>query len=476
MCLGTETGYQTTRRYCLVLSKIEKPLQRHRWCVLVVFSVALIYVLARRDNYADPPIVTDESTATARPRGKGQGAITITSRPVIKHEGDSTDSIRAVGEDDREKAPDIMAALLKGADDSVASDTRVRSGEPSTFKHQTPEKLPSLNAKPDEKSGLQSSSAYRVIVNTPCVVILAGNQSHKRYAVFSANSDDKDYTYAFLLPLTTMSWRRIGYGSIVLIVGRLQDWRDVPVTNYILESTLDQGAIVVFLQGAAAGNSVMLSQTSRLFAAALVPLNDTSQTVLVTSDADIWPVDEHLYTIESNITSIRSINAFCCGEFLHRGRAYRMLPLTNIVATVATWRMLIRQKGALPSCPDDIVAYFAREFGELARRDVRKGENEGWFMDQHMASLWLDDWRRQHGNESVRYVKRNIARDRIDSNHWFPYVIRDLKDAHVLLVTHTDAVWRRVRPLLKLLYGLTSTEFLWCEQYRDGFIRRFSPM
>lgn len=468
--------YQTTRSYSPVLSKIEKTLQKHRWCFLVIFSFALIYVLARRDNYAATPIIIDEIAATARPRGKAQHAMTSSSRPVKRREGDTVFTIRTIGKDDREKAPGIMAALLKSADDSVVTNTRDRSGEPSALIHQTPKVLPALNANLDQKNGLLSSSAYTVIVNTPCVVILAGKQSHKRYAVFSANSDDKDYTYAFLLPLTTMSWRRIGYGSIVLIVGRLQEWRDVPITNYILESTLSQGAVVVFLQGAAADSSVMLSQTSRLFAAALVPFNDTSQMVLVTSDADIWPVDEHLYTIESNTTSILSINSFCCGEFLHNGLPYRMLPLTNIVATVATWRMLIRQKGALPSCPDDIVAYFARDFGVLARQGVRKGENDGWFMDQHMVSLWLADWQRQHGNRSVRYVGRDIGRDRIDSNRWFPYTIRDLKDAHVLLGTHADDVWRRVRPLLKLLYGLTSTEFLWCEQYRDEFLRRFSPM
>ncbi|KAI0214037.1 hypothetical protein LSAT2_000856 [Lamellibrachia satsuma] len=462
-----------------VLTKIQTPTKKYRWCLLVIFSVVLMYVLTQRDDYDATPIVVGENAATAGPSGEAQYVMMISSRPVNRKEGDRVFNIRTNNKGDRERAPGIMAALLKNADEADASQTWSRSGAPPALEHRTqltPFGVATLNTNDAPKNGVRSRSAYSVIVNTRSVVVLAGRQSYKRYAVFSANSNDNDYTYSFLLPLTAMTWRRIGYGSVVVIVGNLQEWRDVPLTNHILESTLEQGATVVFLQGASAENSVMLSQTSRLFAAALIPFNDTSDTALVTSDADIWPMEEDLYSIQSNITSILSINAFCCGNFQHKGSSYRMLPLTNIVASVATWRMLIRQKGALPSCPDDIVAYFSREFGELARRGVRKGENNGWFMDQHMASLWLADWHRQYGNGSVRYVRRDIGRDRIDSNRWFPYTMRNLKDAHVLLGTHTESVWRRVRPLLKLMYGPTSTEFRWCEQYRDDFLRHFSPI
>ena len=315
---------------------------------------------------------------------------------------------------------------------------------------------------------------YDVILSTPCLVVLAGNHSHKRYAVFSSNWDGDSFTYSFLLPLTALAWRRIGYGSVVLIVGELQKWRSTPARNHILESTLEQGAIVVFLQGAPSVNSVMLSQVGRLFAAALVPFNGSSDSVLVTSDADIWPMKAATYDLPSGRTSIVSINAFCCGYFRHNGTAYRLLPLSNFVANLTTWRKLIRRHTVLPSCAGDILTYAESVFGATARNAVVKGGNVGWNMDQYIMSMWVDDWQRHFGNGSVAYVRRDCGQDRIDRISWAPRTLHGAIDAHVLLESHEERTWKRVRPLLNLLYGKTSSEFRWCERYQRLFLKLIS--
>ena len=263
---------------------------------------------------------------------------------------------------------------------------------------------------------VNNQSKYALIVSTPCLVILAGKQSDTRYAVFSANWDGDSYRYSFMLPLTTMAWRRIGYGSVVLIVGNLQNWRNNPTRNYILESTLEKGAIVVFLQGAPAVNSVMLSQISRLLAAAFVPFNSKLNLVLLTTDADIWPGNETAYELPSKLVSIKVTNAFCCGKFNHKGTSYQMYPMTNIIANLTTWRMMIRRHISTISCANDIVTYAKREFGSIATRVVHKGGNDGWYMDQHIASIWIADWNRHHN--SVSYVGRYCRKDRIDRIRW----------------------------------------------------------
>ena len=463
--------YQDTFTCWSITTKIEATSKRHRWCVLIILCVISLcagLIINRRRAATPVGIIENATTTISRPYPQSN-ASGLDNKKEDYHKRVST---LPMNENDRERAPGLLAALLKSADDDAA-----RRNSPSTshaaVELGVPHPLHANNAHGDV---LGLPYAYRVLVNTPCLVILAGKQSFKNYAVFSADSEDRGYTYSFLLPLTTMTWRRLGYGSVVLIVGSLQKWRDLPITNHILESTLEQGAIVVFLQRTAKHHSVMLTQTSRLFAAALVPFNDTSDTMLVTSDADIWPIHGDMFNIESNKTSVLSTNAFCCGDFRHKGSAYRMLPLTNIVASVDTWRQLILQKGALPTCPDDIVSYFAEEFGAVANYDVVKGENKGWFMDQHMASIWLAQWHREHGNESVRHIGRDIPRDRIDTNFWFPYMVHNLQDAHVLLGTHSDVVWRRVKPLLKLLFGLSSANYRLCIDYRDKFLQYFSPM
>ena len=315
---------------------------------------------------------------------------------------------------------------------------------------------------------------YDVILSTRCLVMLAGNQSHKRYAVFSSNWDGDSFKYSFLLPLTTLAWRRIGYGSVVLIVGNLQKWRSTPARNYILESTLEQGAIVVFLQGAPSGNSVMLSQVGRLFAAAFVPFNGSSDSVLVTSDADIWPVKAATYDLPSDRTSIVSINAFCCGYFKHKRTKYRLLPMTNFVANVTTWRKLIRRHTVLPSCAGDILTYAESVFGATARKAVKKGGNDGWNIDQYMMSMWVDDWQRHFGRGSVAYVRRECNRDRIDRFSLIPTILNTTIDAHLVLRPYEEVRWELIRPLLNLLYG--SKSYRWCEKYRQHFLEIISTV
>ena len=303
--------------------------------------------------------------------------------------------------------------------------------------------------------------------------MLAGNQSHKRYAVFSSNWDGDFYIYSFVLPLTTLAWRRIWYGSVVLIIGDLHQWRSTPARNHILESTLEQGAIVVFLQGAPSANSVMLSQVCRLFAAAYVPFKGSSDSVLVTSDADLWPVKAATYDLPSGRASIVSIHAFCCGYFRHNGTAYRMLPMANFVANVTTWRKLIRRHTVLPSCAGDILTYADSVFGATARKPVKKGGSVGWYMDQHLMSMWVDDWQRHFGNGLVAYVRTSRSQ-RIDRSRWAPHTLDGAIDAHLLARSYEEKTWKRTRPLLNLLYGNTSSEFRWCERYHSRFLKLIS--
>ena len=218
----------------------------------------------------------------------------------------------------------------------------------------------------------------------------------------------------------------------------------------------------------------MLSQVGRLFAAAFVPFNGSSDSVLVTSDADIWPVKAATYDLPSGRASIVSINAFCCGYFRHNGTAYRVLPMSNFVAKVTTWRKLIRRHTVLPSCAGDILTYAESVFGATARKSTKKGGNVGWYMDQYMMSMWVDEWQRHFGNGSVAYVRRECRKDRIDRISWAPRTRHGVVDAHLLLKSHEERTWKRVRPLLNLLYGNTSSEFRWCERYQRLFLKLIS--
>ncbi len=92
--------------------------------------------------------------------------------------------------------------------------------------------------------------------------------------------------------------------------------------------------------------SVCLSvrQVVRLFAAnilrAVFPrLPGLDAVYLLTSDADIWPLSADAYRLPPK-ARILALNSDCCPAFTHRGRSYRMLPMTNVGTDIWTWSQL----------------------------------------------------------------------------------------------------------------------------------------
>ena len=100
---------------------------------------------------------------------------------------------------------------------------------------------------------------------TPSSVIV----SSRRFAVFSC-ATSLSVDYAFYLPLTVLAWRRIGFESIILIVGEKSQWEIHPVLSHVLDTLtkLSDICTVLFLS-ADVENHVMLSQTARIFVANL---------------------------------------------------------------------------------------------------------------------------------------------------------------------------------------------------------------
>jgi len=65
--------------------------------------------------------------------------------------------------------------------------------------------------------------------------------------------------FIFLLPLTTLAWKRIGWDRVVIIVGSSNVWNSDPLLYTVLTSVRELDAIVVLLD-AHPRNSVIVSQ------------------------------------------------------------------------------------------------------------------------------------------------------------------------------------------------------------------------
>lgn len=74
----------------------------------------------------------------------------------------------------------------------------------------------------------------------------------------------RGYDYAFYLPLTALAWERIGFKSLVVIIGSRIEWEREPALNYVL-SSLEGRKAEIFFVDAIQEERVMLSQVARVF-------------------------------------------------------------------------------------------------------------------------------------------------------------------------------------------------------------------
>jgi len=83
----------------------------------------------------------------------------------------------------------------------------------------------------------------------------------RKYAVLSTTSagNAQSLGFMFLLPLTVLAWKRIGFDSIVLVVGSENYWLSYSLPNLVLTSLRRFDAVVIFLD-AHPTNAVMVSQ------------------------------------------------------------------------------------------------------------------------------------------------------------------------------------------------------------------------
>ncbi len=275
--------------------------------------------------------------------------------------------------------------------------------------------------------------------------------------------------YAFLLPLTALAWRRIGFGCIVLLAGDSKKWKADPVFYVIYLNLRKLNCVLIFLN-ISHQNEIMLSQTVRLFAANLLPANGSEkEPYLITADADIWPIDRKSFLLPKG-KAILSLNSACCGSFKHtNNRTYQMLPMSYVGMNQSTWKAVTKRHGIQPNSVARIVERLQKEFGKVVLEPVTRGPNLGWYLDQRMISVLIFDWLRDHKDgENILQLRPGFpGKGRIDRIDWNPDTIEGKKDAHIPKHAYRIGTWKTLKPLLKQLHSEKDCEF--CENYTETF-------
>ena len=312
-------------------------------------------------------------------------------------------------------------------------------------------------------------------LNRAVVLPIVGSFSNgKDYAIISASLGAElkhKYKYAFPLPLTVLAWRRVGFRCIVILVGTKDSWISKSGGKLIYDKLIELEAIVVFME-ASEKSQTMISQVSRVFVPAILGMDTriTNDTYVITSDADLFPVNKQLYKLTNN-SDILSLNSDCCRPFNHKGKNYKMLPMANIGMKVNMWADLVSSHNPMGSVPvksEEMRQYLHAEFGNVTDAKVTKGENLGWYLDQRLISILVKSDKPKE-TVSIMYQKRHTGQDRIDRSRWNPTSLKGINDSHILEYCYRSSTWQRMSPLLKLMFQPAEVE--WCNSYQTNFLK-----
>ena len=294
------------------------------------------------------------------------------------------------------------------------------------------------------------------------------------YAIFACSSPNdasrRGLDYVFHLPLTALAWERIGFKCIIPIIGNQTEWRSSPLLSLVLTQLEARKAEILFVEAPKHLHRI-LSQTARVFAVNVDRFPAKSDDYVITSDADLWPLNRDHFTPKKGKKLIL-VHSQCCGFFQINGTVYPMYAMSNIGATVATWQQILNEGHRFANDSSSIMQYLEDVHGPRVRDGVMAGN---WYVDQETVSLRIHQWIDKYSNESVYYVS-DQGFDRVDRFRWTTDLnqsahnqthFRHMFDAHL----PGKSRWNDIQPLLQLMFGLESWQLQWAHDYVDNFNR-----
>nr|CAH0102665.1 unnamed protein product [Daphnia galeata] len=298
------------------------------------------------------------------------------------------------------------------------------------------------------------------------------------YAVFCTTTPNgesyRSYDYAYNVPLTALAWERIGFKSIVLIIGSRCEWENDPTLSLILSRLEERSGIAIFVKTSLNYRST-ISQMARIFVTNFKEFPGKESDYLITSDADLWPIRKEHFIPHSNM-DIVLVHGECCGEFKMNNKFYSMYPMSNIGATVSIWRQLMNENHSIAYDSESILNYLQDVFGEISWSSDIVGR-ETWYMDQRLISIRIAEWMELHGQNSV-YRVSDKGFSRADRASWAEVEKLSSEqflskfDSHLPRKGYLPKQQAKIKPLIDFMYGNNSLESKWIHKYNQEFLEK----
>ena len=248
----------------------------------------------------------------------------------------------------------------------------------------------------------------------------------QKFAIISASLESKD-NYMFNLPMVCLSWRRIGFEPIVLIVNSsLSSSSNNPQADLTIHYLNLFKIRIIFIESLNEYEKIV-SMLVRIFAGLILNLSDND--ILITSDSDLYPVNRKYYEIinnnnnnNNNNESIYVWNAFCCGYFKHDNENYRMYPISSIAMSKLKWRQVMQLNNETNNelNGDFILKKIAQTFNVTIfikkNNQIIKGD-QVWYLDQTWISINIKKYLKKNSKNLIRMPYTGLRLDRAMSKH-----------------------------------------------------------
>lgn len=321
-----------------------------------------------------------------------------------------------------------------------------------------------------------------------------------------------DHDYAFLLPLTAMLWRRIGFEPLALIVGRNGDdkgnkmggsleWATDKSAHIALDAIREQNINVYSVAAADGYPYATTAQAVRQHAAALTAISSIgieksliyAQQMdiadgdwLMPADTDLWPIGQKFYTRHQG-SPFKAVSYYWNGDnFLTRdhflkavneGKRSQTLPTCHVAMRVRDWRLVY---DLTPS--ENLESATKRTLDAWYAKFPRDGFNT-WMSDQDIMTYKLcsqswfpqgrppDDGGSYEAGEVLFVGRRGQPPvDRLDRSHVADWN-RDFNasrwvDAHLPRSPWSVENWVKLR---RILEALLPDQVEWANEYRLKF-------
>ncbi len=259
-----------------------------------------------------------------------------------------------------------------------------------------------------------------------------------KWAVISA---DMNLDYVGYLPFTFLWWRRLGYQTLVILVGNEEQWRASPPHRHVLDILQAQSDVRVEWVPEMQGHKThMIAQVARIFAAGVnLPPDD----FLLTSDTDMWPLSADFFNRRNTGLLFHSWYANAYHETPRLAPKY---PICYLGGHVSVWQEIMHvSAGELP-----------RKLQWQLDNGIGQGATgmDAWCYDELLFGLRLKEWWGWDRNR-VQFISRDMGwtEGRIDRADWrFDGSFLHKADAHLLRFGGGDCNWPRLRELLAAVF------------------------